>query len=223
MQYLMGVAGKYGLWRYVRFGSSVEEVKWNEGESKWKVGVRVLGGKDAEFGEEYEISADYVVSAVGQLNVPRMPEIEGLEGFKGKIMHSARWDWSYELKDKKVAIIGNGATAAQIIPEIVKEVGELTVHQRTPNWVIPRMDAPIGAWKRGLYKWVPPVRWRKRSDMMDFREAFFDAVTDNDSAFAKMLEEQHRLLMKSQLAGKEELWGSLEPKYKVGCKRVIIR
>jgi cation diffusion facilitator CzcD-associated flavoprotein CzcO len=222
LSYLLGVAQKYGLYRYIRFNTAVEEAHWDDDKKEWKVDVRVLGGKDAEFGDEYTISAGYLVSAVGQLNVPRLPDIEGLESFRGKMMHSARWDWSYELKDKKAAIIGNGATAAQIIPEVVKELGSLTIHQRTPNWIIPRMDAPIAAWKRGVYKYLPFVRWRKRADMMDFREAFYDAVTDNDSAFAKMLEESHRLLMKAQLADKQELWDKLEPKYKVGCKRVII-
>ena len=223
LSYLMGVAGKYGLWKHVRFNSGVEEAVWDEALQKWKVSVKVLGGKDVEFGEEYEIKADYVVSAVGQLNVPKMPDIEGLDAYKGKIMHSARWDWTYDLKDKKVAIIGNGATAAQIIPEVVKEVGSLTIHQRTPNWLIPRADAPISPWKRGMYRWVPPIRWRKRADMMDFRESFFDAVTDGDSAFAQLLEQMHRDLCKTQLPGKEELWKKLEPEYKVGCKRVIIR
>jgi cation diffusion facilitator CzcD-associated flavoprotein CzcO len=222
LRYLVSVAAKYNIWPLIRFGTQVETMTWDELTKKWDVAVRVTSSKDAEFGED-TINTDYVVSAVGQLNVPRMPDIEGLDEFKGKVMHSARWDWGYSLKNKKVAIIGNGATAAQIIPEIVKEVGSLTVHQRTPNWIIPRADAPISGWKRSLYKWVPPVRWRKRSDMMDFREAFYDAVTDNESAFAKMLEDSHRVLMKSQLVGREELWKQLEPNYKVGCKRVIIR
>ena len=114
---------------------------------------------------------------------------------------------------------GNGATAAQIIPEIVKEVASLTIHQRTPNWVIPRLDAPIAPWKRAMYKWVPPIRQRKRADMMDFRESFYDAVTDGESAFAKMLEGMHKQLAAAQLADKPELREKLEPKYKVGCKR----
>lgn len=66
------------------------------------------GSKEAEYNSEYEIKADFVVSCVGQLNLPQWPKIEGLDGFSGKIMHSARWDWSYDLKDKKIAVIGNG-------------------------------------------------------------------------------------------------------------------
>ena len=222
LAYLMSVAQKYELYRYIRFNTVVDEARWDDGEKKWKTAVSVTGAKDAEFGSNYTITSDFLVSAVGQLNMPRMPDIDGLESFKGKLMHSARWDWSYDLRGKRVAIIGNGATAAQIIPEIVKEVGSLTIHQRTPNWLIPRLDTPIAPWKRTLYKWLPYIRQRKRADMMDFRESFYDAVTDNDSAFAQLLEESHRQMMKTQLKDREDLWETLTPKYKVGCKRVII-
>ena len=218
----MGVAHKYQIYRYVRFNSSVDSAKWDDADKKWKTQVTVQGAKDAEFGSSYTLTSDFLISAVGQLNQPKLPDIDGLDQFKGKLMHSARWDWSYDLKGKKVAIIGNGATAAQIIPEVVKEAGHLTVHQRTPNWVIPRLDAPIPHWKRNMYKYLPYVRWRKRADMMDFREAFFDAVWDNDSPTAKFLEAQSKEQLHTQLASREDLWDKLQPKYKIGCKRVII-
>ena len=218
----MGVAHKYQLYRYVRFNTSVDSAKWDDAEKKWKTQVTVQGAKDAEFGSSYTLTSDFLVSAVGQLNVPKLPDIDGVDQFKGKLMHSARWDWSYDLRGKKVAIIGNGATAAQIIPEVVKEVAHLTIHQRTPNWVIPRLDESIPPWKRSMYKYLPYVRWRKRADMMDYREAFFDAVWDNDSAMAKGLEAMSKEQLHTQLANKEELWDKLQPKYKIGCKRVII-
>jgi cation diffusion facilitator CzcD-associated flavoprotein CzcO len=222
LEYLMSVAHKYELYRYIRFNTSVDSAKWDDAEKKWKTTVTVQGSKDAEFGSTYTLISDFLISAVGQLNVPRLPAIDGLDKFKGKMMHSARWDWGYDLKGKRVAIIGNGATAAQIIPELVTEVGHLTIHQRTPNWVIPRLDAPIPPWKRSMYKYLPYVRWRKRADMMDFREAFYDAVWDNSSPAAQFLEGQSKDLMHSQLASREDLWEKLQPKYKIGCKRVII-
>ena len=222
LQYLMGVAHKYELYRYIRFNTSVDSAKWDDAEKKWKTAVTVQGSKDAEFGSSYTLTSDFLVSAVGQLNVPKLPDIDGLDQFKGKLMHSARWDWSYDLRGKKVAIVGNGATAAQIIPEIVKEAGHLTIHQRTPNWVIPRLDAPIAPWKRSMYKYLPYIRWRKRADMMDFREAFYDAVWDNESPIAQFLENQSKEMLHTQLADKKELWDKLQPKYKIGCKRVII-
>ncbi|KAK5551734.1 hypothetical protein LTR46_010329 [Exophiala xenobiotica] len=222
LRYLMGVAQKYELYRYVRFNTAVESAKWDDADKKWKTTVSVQGAKDAEFGSTYTITSDFLVSAVGQLNVPKMPDIPGLDEFRGKLMHSARWDWSYDLRGKKVAIIGNGATAAQIIPEIAKEAGHLTIHQRTPNWIIPRLDAPIPNWKRNLYKYLPMVRWRKRAEMMDFREAFYDAVFDNASATAQFLAAQSKDHMRAQLPDRPDLWEKLQPKYSIGCKRVII-
>jgi cation diffusion facilitator CzcD-associated flavoprotein CzcO len=222
LQYLLGVAHKYELYRYIRFNTAVDSAKWDDVEKKWKTAVSVQGAKDAEFGSQYTITSDFLVSAVGQLNSPMMPDIPGVDEFTGKLMHSARWDWSYDIKGKKIAIIGNGATAAQIIPEIVKEVGHLTIHQRTPNWVIPRLDAAIPAWKRNVYKYLPMVRWRKRADMMDFRESFYDAVFDNASPTAQFLEQQSKDHMRAQLPDRPDLWEKLQPKYSIGCKRVII-
>ncbi|KIV98102.1 hypothetical protein PV10_01788 [Exophiala mesophila] len=222
LRYLMGVAQKYELYRYVRFNTAVDSAKWDDASKKWKTSVTVQGAKDAEFGQNYTITSDFLVSAVGQLNVPRYPDIDGLDQFTGKLMHSARWDWSYSLKGKKVAIIGNGATAAQIIPEIVKEVDHLTIHQRTPNWVIPRLDAEIPSWKRSVYRYLPYVRHRKRADMMDFRESFYDAVFNHDSATAHFIEAQSKDHMHTQLKDRPDLWAKLQPNYAVGCKRVII-
>jgi hypothetical protein len=108
LDYLRNVAQKYQLYKYMRFNTSVEAATWDDSKNRWKVDVQVTGGKDAEYNPAYSIECDFLVSAVGQLNQPRYPDIEGLEDFKGKIMHSARWDWSYSLEDKKVGVIGNG-------------------------------------------------------------------------------------------------------------------
>ena len=99
---------KYNLYKYIRFNTSVESATWDDSKNRWKVDVNVTGGKDAEFNPAYSIECDFLVSAVGQLNQPQYPEIEGLGDFKGKIMHSARWDWSHSLEGKSVGIIGNG-------------------------------------------------------------------------------------------------------------------
>jgi cation diffusion facilitator CzcD-associated flavoprotein CzcO len=205
-QYIIGVAQKYELYRYIRFHTAVEEAHWDDTEKKWKTSVTVTGAKDAEFGQHYTITSDFLVSAVGQLNVPKTPDIPGINEFKGKLIHTARWDWSYELKGKKIAIIGNGATAAQIVPELAKVAGKLTIYQRTPNWVIPRADAPIPAWKRALFKYVPPIRWRYRAAMMDFRESFYDAVNDKNTPFAVLLVNMSKDMMKAQLPDRPDLY-----------------
>lgn len=105
----MLVAEKYGLYRHIRFNSEVKEARWDDAEMQWKVGVEVSGDKDSQYGRSYTITTDFVASAVGQLNVPQIPNIPGLNDFQGKTMHSARWDWTYDFKGKRIAVIGNGA------------------------------------------------------------------------------------------------------------------
>ena len=111
MQYLVSVAQEYNLYQHVRFNTTVDEARWDDEEKKWRTKVSVAkGSKDAEFSEGYTISSDFLVSAVGQLNQPKWPDIKGVDSFDGKTMHSARWDWSYDLTDKRVAMLGNGQT-----------------------------------------------------------------------------------------------------------------
>ncbi|KAJ5301843.1 hypothetical protein N7508_006706 [Penicillium antarcticum] len=218
----MRVAEKYGLYKYIRFNSTVEEARWDDNESKWKTSVVVSGEKDSEFSNSYILKSDFLISAVGQLNLPRQPDIPGLEDFQGRMMHSARWDWSYDMTGKRVAIIGNGATAAQIAPEVAQIASHMTVYQRTPNWVIPRMDRPVPAFQRALFKYIPPVHWRKRALQMDFREAFHAVIRDENSDFAQIIRDMCTGSMKAQLASKPELWEKLTPDYAPGCKRIII-
>ncbi|CAG7923244.1 unnamed protein product [Penicillium olsonii] len=221
-QYLVGVAEKYGLYKHIRFNSTVEEARWDDAEAKWKVKLVLSGQKDSEYSTSYIISSDFLVSAVGQLNLPRYPTIPGLDDFQGKLMHSARWDWTYDLAGKRIAMIGNGATAAQIAPEIAQSASHLTIYQRTPNWVIPRNDGPVSGFHKTLFKWIPPLLWRKRAAQMDYRESFYEAVADKDSQFAQAIRIACAQALKDQLPDNPELWDTLTPKYAPGCKRVII-
>lgn len=102
------MANKYQLYKYIRFNTAVEAATWDDEKKRWKVDVKVTGGKDAEFSPSYSIESDFLVSAVGQLNQPRYPDIPGLGDFKGKVVHSARWDWSYDMQGKRIGVIGNG-------------------------------------------------------------------------------------------------------------------
>ncbi|KAJ9639467.1 hypothetical protein H2199_006501 [Coniosporium tulheliwenetii] len=221
LAYLQAVAEKYGLYKYIRFNTAVEEARWDDAEQKWKVDVKVIGAKDSEFSPAYTITSDYLVSAVGQLNSPKYPQIPGLDTFKGKMMHSARWDWSYGLEGKKIAVIGNGATAAQIIPEVVKVASRTTVYQRSPNWVIPELMPP-----------TPPSSAPSSNTCLQSAGAFarcrwtsarvFDAVTDKDSKFAQDIRDWCIGQMHAALPDQPELWAKLTPNYSPGCKRVII-
>lgn len=222
MTYLEGIARKYDLHRHVRFGTSVDRAEWDETENAWKVSVTVSEGKEAEFSPKYSIKTPFLVSAVGQLNIPKLPHIPGLSEYKGKVMHSARWDWSYDISHRRVAVVGVGSTAAQIVPEVAKVAESLTVHQRAPNWIVPRFNMPIPPWRRALYRYLPIARWLKRSSMMDFREDSYATIvtpTPEREAWFQDVSTEH---MKAQLPDRPELWQALLPKYRIGCKRVVV-
>ncbi|KAJ5827234.1 hypothetical protein N7447_003997 [Penicillium robsamsonii] len=220
--YLVGVAEKYGLYKHIRFNSTVTEARWNDIESKWKTNVVVSGQKESEFASSYVLNSDFLVSAVGQLNLPQTPNIPGLGDFQGKMMHSARWDCSYDVTGKRIAIIGNGASAAQIVPEVARVASHLTIYQRTPKWIIPRLDQPVSVLQKALFKWVPPLHWRKRALQMEFREGFIAAVIDKDSALSQFIRTSCIDAMKSQLPNRPELWDTLTPTYAPGCKRILL-
>lgn len=221
LSYLMKVAQDYKLLQHFRFNTEVRDARWDEGEKKWRVNVKTASGsKEAEYNPEYEIKTDFLVSAVGQLNVPKWPEIPGVDGFAGKKMHSARWDWSYDLTDKKIALVGNGmsfkmidmdlwlltegsgCTAVQILPEIAKVAKHVTVFQRTPNWVVPRADAPVSSFMRGVYRYVPGVMARKRAALMDFRESTHGFIAETDGEVAAMFKDMSHQMMKEQVSFK---------------------
>lgn len=166
------------------------------------------------------------MSAVGQLNIPKYPSaasIPGIEEFTGKKMHSARWDWSYDFRQKKIAMIGNGCTAVQILPELVAGGAKsVTLFQRTPNWVVPRGDGPVSPLWRKIYKYIPGVLARKRATQMDFREEQFQFINYSNPEMAEAYMAAHREKLRESLPGRKDLWEKLTPKYGLGAKRLII-
>ncbi|KFY14415.1 hypothetical protein V492_02637 [Pseudogymnoascus sp. VKM F-4246] len=220
--YLVGVAEKWGLFKHIRFNTSVEEAVWSDKENKWKVNVSVSGEKSAQYGANYTITGDFLASGVGQLNTPQYPDIEGLDSFEGKMLHSARWDWSIDLEGKKIGIIGNGATAAQIIPEVSKVCENLVIFQRTPNWVVPRADEELGPIIRSMFKYVPGLRARYRAILMDVREDFFDTNMRKNTTENDHVRDWAISLLKKQIPNRPDLWAKLTPNYSPGCKRILM-
>ena len=221
--HLVAVAHKYQLYKHIRFSSSVVEARWDDENGKWRTAVRCLG-QEAEFGESYTVTSDFLVSAVGQLNIPKHPEIPGLETFQGKIMHSARWDWDYKLQGSRVGIIGTGATAAQIVPEIAQVTSQLTVFQRTPTWVLPRHDEPISPIRQAMYKYVPFAQRRYRAKIMDARESSYGATVNPQAAKKDMITSvcRQHLLNQMPSCASTKLRAALTPDYPFSCKRVVV-
>jgi cation diffusion facilitator CzcD-associated flavoprotein CzcO len=133
-------AAEYDVRSHTRFGKTVVETTWDPQRTAWLTRL-----DDGEI-----VSSRYFVSASGLLVEPKLPEIEGIERFEGKLLHSARWDHDYDLSGKRVAVIGTGATAVQLIPAIVDRVAQLDVYQRTPIWLMGKPDPEI------------PERWQRR-------------------------------------------------------------
>jgi len=151
LAYFKGVAAKHGLHPHVRFETAVEEAAFDEAAALWNVRIK---GRD---GRVETLKARAVISAVGQLNQPRYPDIPGREDFAGPSFHSARWNHDIDLTGKRVAVIGTGASAFQFAPEVAKSAGHLTIFQRTPPWLAPTPDyhEPTTAAERWLLEHVP--------------------------------------------------------------------
>ncbi|HET7735648.1 MAG TPA: NAD(P)/FAD-dependent oxidoreductase [Nocardioidaceae bacterium] len=144
-KYAVHVADKYDLKRYMRFDTVVSGAVWDEGDEMWTVSIE--GGEP--------VRGKYLLTATGFLSQPKMPDIEGISTFQGKVIHTTDWDDSYDLTGKRAAVIGTGATAVQLIPEIAKKVADLTVYQRTAIWVSAKPDYPVPAPVRGVFARAP--------------------------------------------------------------------
>ncbi len=147
-RYLNWVADEYALRDDIRFGTEVQSVTWDEGAGLWEIRARTPEGP-----KSWRVAA--VISAVGFLSRPNIPEVEGLDSFEGVALHTARWSADLDLADKRVAVIGSGATGYQMIPELAKQAGHLTLFQREPSWCF---EAP-----GYLAPYAPQVNWLDRN------------------------------------------------------------
>ena len=207
--YLKGVADKYGLRRYVRFNSHVDRAQWDDAEMRWHVFT--------EGGQEYV--AQFLVSGAGALHIPLIPDIEGRDDFAGVAFHSAQWDHSVGLTGKRIAVIGTGASAIQLVPAIVEDVAELQVYQRTPPWVMPRPNNALPQWLRRIFTDVPGTRALTRAAIYWLHEVVGFGMT-----------KQPGLLRIGTLLGTwnirravkdKALRRKLIPNYRAGCKRIL--
>ena len=164
--YIQQVARQHQVLDRHRFGCEVHEVRWNAQEARWRVNT-----------SQGSFTANFVVSAVGPLTEPALPDIDGLDEFEGEIFHSARWNHDFDLTGKRVAVIGTGASAIQIVPELAKNVRQLDVYQRTAPWVLPRFDRDYTTAERFAFARVPGYQRLVRSAMYWSKELIGFALT----------------------------------------------
>jgi cation diffusion facilitator CzcD-associated flavoprotein CzcO len=154
---------KYGVRDRIRFATRVTGARFDEASDVWRLDTRDGG----------TITARHVINAAGPLSQPKYPELEGLDEFEGRAMHTSRWDHGLTLEGKRVGVIGTGASAVQVIPEIAPLAEHLTVFQRTPIWCMPKPDRPLGNRERWVLEKVPGARLSARLLSQAFVELNF--------------------------------------------------
>ena len=226
-RYFSSVAEEYGLLPNIRFGTEVESATYDEARALWTLTLR-SGGKTET------LEANAVISAVGQLNRPNMPDIPGIGTFEGPAFHSARWDDTVDLHGRRVAVIGNGASASQLIPEVAKEAGELLIFQRTPTWYapVPNYHEAVPEGLQWLFRHVPHYAqwyrfwlfWTSAEGLLP--SARVDADWDGDpNSIGKANDEVRALFtgyLQGEFADRPDLLAKVVPHYAPASKRIVL-
>jgi cation diffusion facilitator CzcD-associated flavoprotein CzcO len=208
LAYLEKVAADHGLGPHLRPITAIASARWSDDDRRWT--LTAADGRQHEF--------DAVVSAVGMLDVPNIPDIPGANRFRGRRFHSARWDHSKSTAGERVAAIGTGASAVQYVPAIARETAHLTVFQRTPIWIAPRFDFPFTPDQHEEFERNPDSAQKLRDEAFD---AYESASFDVDAAQTREATELARSYLMRKVAD-PELRAKLTPDYPVGCKRPLL-
>lgn len=207
--YIERVARDYGALEHMRFGVDVQGARWVEEDQQWEITT------DAGV-----IRSQFLISALGPLTEPVYPEIVGRETFGGLQMHSARWDSTADLTGKRVAVIGTGASAIQLVPEIANVAAQIEVYQRTAPWVLPRTDRPTTTLERMLFRTFPSLQRRSRQVTYLSREILVAGMRGN-RLIRGVLQTIGRLHLRRQVRDRA-LRGQLTPHFEIGCKRILL-
>lgn len=208
LQYLRDVAERFGLRANIRFGTELTDARWDAARRRWTLTTNTGA-----------MTADYLVSGGGPLIDPVMPDIPGIDTFAGELFHSARWNHAGDLAGKRIGVIGTGASAIQLVPQLQAIAARLTVFQRTPAWITPRADGPTSDRRRRLFRRIPALQrvarwWVFRSAEarhLGFRYAAVGRVFER-VATAHL----HRAVTDPTLRAE------LTPDYRIGCKRILV-
>ncbi len=209
--YLLRLVEKWQLRSHLRLHTAIVEARFDDARALWLL--------TTEQGET--VAARVVVSGVGGLVDPALPEIPGLSDFGGEVFHTARWNHDYDLRGKRVAVIGTGASAVQVVPSIAQQVGKLHVFQRTPAWVVPKMDSVYSERARRRYARFPFVLRASRFSQYWASELFGPIVfldAPRLSALGEGLSKRH---LRAQV-NNSELREKLTPHFQFGCKRILV-
>ncbi|MGQ8708162.1 flavin-containing monooxygenase [Serratia sp. TSA_198.1] len=207
--YMKSVAREEGLIPHVRFNAAVKHAFWDTATACWRISTA-----------QGEIQAKFLITGTGHLADESLPNIPGLSGFTGQVFHSARWRNEAVLEGKRIGIVGSGASAIQLVPEVAKIAGHMTVFQRSAPYIIPRPNHVFTDAEKRLFR-------RDRTEMRKLRESIFWMLENTFASrrgVPRYLAEnkQQALLHLAQQIPDPELQAKLTPDYEIGCKRVLL-
>jgi len=210
LDYLRRCAKKYGISPHIRFHAEVERAVFDDATATWTVHTKDGGS----------LRARALVVGNGALHIPAFPAIEGRDSFRGKTFHSARWDHAYDLTGKRVAVIGTGASAIQFVPQIAPKVAQLHLFQRTPPWIVPRLDRAFSDAEQAAFERLP--LWHRA-----YRAALYWKLEAQVLGFTvepRIMKIGQKIARKHLEASIQDpkLRAALTPNYKMGCKRVLL-
>jgi cation diffusion facilitator CzcD-associated flavoprotein CzcO len=207
--YLERVTDEFGVRPHVHTGTDLVSGAWDDEALLWRLET-----------SRGPLTADVLISGCGGLVEPALPDVPGVQTFRGPAFHSARWHHDVDLTGKRVAVVGTGASAIQFVPELQKQVAHLTVFQRTPPWIVPRHDRTISGLERALFRRVPALQAAARNGIYWLRELNLLAFT-RGGPLRSAAEREARKNLESAIAD-PELRAKLTPDYDIGCKRVLL-
>lgn len=209
LDYLRGCTRRFDVVRHLRTECELLQASWEDDSKRWRIET-----------SQGEMRARFLVVAPGLLSEPKLPELPGLQRFVGHSFHTADWNHDHDLKGSRVALLGTGASAIQIGPQIQPLVERLSVFQRTPPWILPHPDRAVGPKIRGLFRALPAAQRVPRAAVYAIRESMVPGLARRPSLL-KLQELTARALLRLQIS-EPELRAKLEPDYSIGCKRVLL-
>ncbi len=208
-RYLQGLADRHGLRPKIRFGHELTGAAWDDERLLWS--VETARGA---------WTAQVLVDATGPLSHPKVPAVQGLRRFEGKLFHSAEWDHDHDLTGERVAVLGTGASAVQLVPEIADRVGQMHVFQRTAPWIMPHTDRRTTRLERRLYRALPLAQKAVRAGVYWGRESLVPGFV-KDPRMMRGAERIARAHLRRQVRD-PELRRRLTPEFRLGCKRILL-
>ncbi|HWX75007.1 MAG TPA: NAD(P)/FAD-dependent oxidoreductase, partial [Solirubrobacteraceae bacterium] len=207
--YLADVARRHGVLEKIRTNTEVTRASWDEARAKWT--LQTSAGPH---------EADVLITACGQLSVPKVPPVAGLEHFEGPAFHTAQWRHDVDLRGKRVAVLGTGCSAIQVVPAIQPLVAQLDVYQRSPGWTFPKMDFAYGERTQRAFERFPALQRLDRAAIFAFMELGAAGMTNRRWLLAPF-----RALARRQINGAiddPELRRKVTPTDELGCKRLML-